>query len=686
MQQLEADKNRIRKENCRLRARSNDAARKLWYEMGKRMGFLDRCEPASASDAVPHQRIEIDPEALPGGVARPVAQAPNEGMDDIREDEEPGEMFTERPVGQGWEENEPFADVELREAAVVASQTADSTWNTKDASAKFMSRSGTSPSSTATNTKRSHLMKGKRASSTATQGRQSASNAQITQTTDEGDQEEQALSTEGYTTVDDALASAPVTDDETEDLPPTQPSPPPSPEQGVVQVAARKRKVTPPSTSVHLGGQEETEDGVDDDDGEESQSPPSRSSRRSSVRSRASINYALPKLNTKMRKPDPEDRKPAASSARKGRTTTQDRPAGLVAGDINALKAERQDAVASAAAEAQAASTEAVGRAQQRLRYSRSNEVLAQRRVSHSRDPNRQASSSRSASGPVARLSDSEDGLSGSEDGSQSETIVQPSSGQTASSSSAPESSTDGVYTRPRSPVSSASDVQSDSDAETDAAAKRQADAARPSEALLMDHSGKALTSDTVKKPKSSATTSANTHSVKRPLSASSMSLSAQMSDADLALLASGISTGPRLKTGSGSGSSLPPSLADLASSAMWPSTPQVGVGRLANGGGRSNVGAGMGTKKVSVLSKFNNGQNGGVPHAAGGGAFIPATKTSLGNGASTMGNHQPVKQSKSGAALKNMTAQKSGGGAMGSHAMGSDRENVNPIDDGGFN
>ena len=44
----------------------------------------------------------------------------------------------------------------------------------------------------------------------------------------------------------------------------------------------------------------------------ESDSPPTaRSSRRSSARDRKSINYALPKLNTKMRKPDPIDLIPA---------------------------------------------------------------------------------------------------------------------------------------------------------------------------------------------------------------------------------------------------------------------------------------------------------------------------------------------------------------------------------------
>ncbi|CAO1621658.1 unnamed protein product [Sympodiomycopsis kandeliae] len=60
--------------------------------------------------------------------------------------------------------------------------------------------------------------------------------------------------------------------------------------------------------------QQEQEDDQDDMELEQSGSIATRSSRRSSVRARASVNYALPKLNTKMRKPDPEDLKPAKVS------------------------------------------------------------------------------------------------------------------------------------------------------------------------------------------------------------------------------------------------------------------------------------------------------------------------------------------------------------------------------------
>lgn len=83
--------------------------------------------------------------------------------------------------------------------------------------------------------------------------------------------------------------------------------------------ASRKRKVASspkeqrqstqgkrsPSSSVT--GDEDTEEDRDENEGMGS----SRRSARSSVRSRSSVNYALPKLNTKMRKPDPVELVPA---------------------------------------------------------------------------------------------------------------------------------------------------------------------------------------------------------------------------------------------------------------------------------------------------------------------------------------------------------------------------------------
>lgn len=66
------------------------------------------------------------------------------------------------------------------------------------------------------------------------------------------------------------------------------------------------RSTSPPSSTAG----EEEEDG--DDDGAAAST--SRRSARSSVRSRSSVNYALPKLNTKMRKPDPVDLVPAGAA------------------------------------------------------------------------------------------------------------------------------------------------------------------------------------------------------------------------------------------------------------------------------------------------------------------------------------------------------------------------------------
>ncbi|PWN20114.1 hypothetical protein BCV69DRAFT_313308 [Microstroma glucosiphilum] len=70
-----------------------------------------------------------------------------------------------------------------------------------------------------------------------------------------------------------------------------------------------------------------------------------RSSRRSSVRARPSINYALPKLNTKMRKPDPEEVRGTSglsSAALNGPATLVGTGEGEANGDLKDIKRERQ--------------------------------------------------------------------------------------------------------------------------------------------------------------------------------------------------------------------------------------------------------------------------------------------------------------------------------------------------------
>jgi hypothetical protein len=91
---------------------------------------------------------------------------------------------------------------------------------------------------------------------------------------------------------------------------------------------------------------------------EEDSGAPAGRSRRASSRSRGStVNYALPKLNTKMRKPDPSDRIPAphsgderASSADEGDATVRSRKKaiGSVAssGDLSDIRRQHEDAAA----------------------------------------------------------------------------------------------------------------------------------------------------------------------------------------------------------------------------------------------------------------------------------------------------------------------------------------------------
>lgn len=97
---------------------------------------------------------------------------------------------------------------------------------------------------------------------------------------------------------------------------------------------------------------------------------PARMSRRSSVRARASVNYTLPKLNTKMRKPDPEDLKPAmgttivrtsvtpsATSSSRSTPAASAKAESPINGDLNELKRERQQQQQQVAAAASSSRT-----------------------------------------------------------------------------------------------------------------------------------------------------------------------------------------------------------------------------------------------------------------------------------------------------------------------------------------
>ncbi|PWN37699.1 uncharacterized protein FA14DRAFT_159626 [Meira miltonrushii] len=78
-----------------------------------------------------------------------------------------------------------------------------------------------------------------------------------------------------------------------------------------------------------------------DEENSSSSSNGTRASRRSSVRDRKSVNYALPKLNTKMRKPDPVDLIPAIGSQRKKRQGSMQ--AGLNGDEISEMNGENSE-------------------------------------------------------------------------------------------------------------------------------------------------------------------------------------------------------------------------------------------------------------------------------------------------------------------------------------------------------
>lgn len=87
--------------------------------------------------------------------------------------------------------------------------------------------------------------------------------------------------------------------------------------------------------------QSEAEMDEEDEENSSNSSNGTRASRRSSMRDRKSVNYALPKLNTKMRKPDPAELIPAVGSQRKKRQGSMQ--AGLNGEEVSEINGENSD-------------------------------------------------------------------------------------------------------------------------------------------------------------------------------------------------------------------------------------------------------------------------------------------------------------------------------------------------------
>ncbi|PWN31144.1 heavy metal translocatin [Jaminaea rosea] len=616
IQQLEAERNRVHFENCQLRSRGgSDAARRVWLDLGRAMGFMDPSS-SSSSQRLANQHITLDPDALPPGIARAVAKAPE--IEQIREELEEGGGETE---GEDQEERRG-GEFESEKRRRVAQEEEEPR---RTAPTQRVQPAPTA--SAAAQRKKTETMK----------GRQQQRKSTITRAK-RADSEE-------------AEASSPP--------PPEQPLPPPAAQPAASSSSTSTRTRTLPAAPSSSSSRARSSSPLESSAGEEeapAASSRTRASRRSSVRT---VNYALPKLNTKMRKPDPEDTKPApstASSASSARsslagTDAQSSPLG---GDLKDLKRERQ------------ASPKLAAPRQPRLRHSRSSETLPRR--------NANAPTSRSSSLPRDQDDSEEAGHSEDEQadgtqlattGDEDDTIVGRPGAAFSPKAAMGETLSELFDTQASSSrPTSALDTSEDDGGEesTVPAAPRAAPVPRSMSSTAASRNKSVGTSSS----STASSSSSSSSSGRRPSSSSGLSSSSTaggpaparkqprasaLTDADWAMLTSGASSTANGRTSSSSSSSttstLPPSLADLASTALWPSTPQINGGhnggRVASGGGAGSTALG-GQRKVSALSKSKSLTN--LGGAGGGGAgFVPSRAGGMKGKATGVGNGNATQQ-----------------------------------------
>lgn len=385
-----------------------DQAKDVWLELGRQMGFAAQQQqqqqaqpqrlhelltgpsfPAVPTSSTPNMtpahlapspHVKIDPQALPGGVARSIARPPVLGIDSIAEDREEGEDISMHmdhnthdvrptpslhhphslPSSSSWSSSSLPASTRVtkrdgmrgkRSSGVNAAATTSRLPPTDTHHTSYQPR--TIPDAISPTSSPPSLPPA--TPSHASMQEQDGPPSPTLQDHEMVDRAPSPTPAPPSSTVDDETGALRITDLTLQSPTPLHTTPssaePSSSSSPSSPAVSRKRKTTSPSdiySSQTEADQHQTEaiaelanalgsEPTHDDDDQE-QVGSTRMSRRSSVRARASVNYALPKLNTKMRKPDPEELKPAKPS--KSRASTK-MAAANSNGDLKDLKKSR---------------------------------------------------------------------------------------------------------------------------------------------------------------------------------------------------------------------------------------------------------------------------------------------------------------------------------------------------------
>lgn len=538
------------------------SGKRIWLELGAQLGFTSDIEKSDAVPVAPPSRIEFDPNALPGGIARGISQAPESHISGIPEEIE--------------------IDETENEAAAREDRVAHDSLHLTTAVAMPLLENDMAAQAAPKHEKEERIQTD--AANDLVQG----------QSDYHGLHED--VSGSGWATL--------------------------KPHELAGQGLKTHTDVSGLADTTSNGhSRSPTPVGIDADEF----SSNSRSSRRSSVRARASVNYALPKLNTKMRKPDSEGSTPASGRKSKSVTTlntgARARPEGSKERDVH-----------------QATERRAPNATTQRLRPSRSCEGLSANRRSSSRSEAYSTAASEQHKGGIIG-SDSSD-MEVDDGGNASDTsdsLVQSprSSGLGGTLSELFETE---IEPRPGSVLDTSEDDDEEIPTTGDTSSRRKEmsqnalmstgcipsssddppliaanNPPKPSPSHPTLHSQRSISAEIAPPPPrcmsstaASRSRSASSSTAAQQAADGSSTCSALSKDGKQGLKRSTSSQSTRKENedpGTNvSSSKLPASLAELASEAMWPSTPQVGQ----RGGLESGR---LGSKKVAALSKFHPGQ-----------------------------------------------------------------------------
>jgi hypothetical protein len=278
---------------------------------------LEAREMLNAPQYKQSSRIVLDPHALPGGVARSVARAPEVQLDNLME-EDSKDL-------KGDDSEEGISTIEVEETVILledvtASQASERTVvqeayvdhnHTMNKQEEWERDATASP----LNDRKASTSDLQYTHPSQPDWKESASRLQRAASTESlssfADDEEVQLSDDMDDEGEEDILQSILRDQKRAAMQ----------EQRPVKARRKRGPTLSPDISDSVSRSQESGN-LSSSDGELPQS--TRSSRRSSARDRKSINYALPKLNTKMRKPDPADLIPAQSGERRKGDSEQD--------------------------------------------------------------------------------------------------------------------------------------------------------------------------------------------------------------------------------------------------------------------------------------------------------------------------------------------------------------------------